>query len=635
MHKSRVITAYIFVGFTFIILFLRYGYLQVINHTSLLQQSINNYSSIVATIPVRGDIIDTHGQILADSRTSYAISILKKDISNNPQNLFASLAKYITLTPLEKKKFVILSKNSKKYDWIIIKDDLDDKEVANLTAHNFEFPNLQVFARIKRYYKYKEVYAHSLGYVAKISQKDKLKLPMDNYVNTDYVGKRGLEEYYENMLRGKLGKKSIKTDATGNEVGLIDNIPATDGYTLKLTIDNNLQQLATNLLGTNKGAIVAINPQTGGVLAFVSKPSFDPNLFIDGISEDEWSDLRNDPDYPLLNRASQSAYPPGSTFKPFIALSALQQGVRTPNSLTYDPGYFVIPGSTHRFRDSGRGGGRGNINLFQAITYSSDTYFYKLGLDLGIDKADKILKLFGFGQKTGIDLPEENPGLLPSKEWKAKRFKNNQYQKNWQAADSVVFGIGQGFNTYTPLQMAYATSIIANDGLAIQPHFMDSFLDENGNQVESYQIKSQQLPIDKNYFKFIKSAMQNVILHGTASVISNDLKYTMAGKTGTAQVVALNQNNRQAKFSGRNYKDHSWFIAFAPVEKPQIAIAVIVENGGWGATKAVPIAKMLFNYYLLNESPVNSKIITAGENTTTNIESDESNNLEEESFSEN
>lgn len=627
MTKSRQIAAYVFVILTFMLLFIRYGYLQLVNHSQLLQQSINNYSSIVSTVPVRGQIMDRNGVILADNRASYIVAALPKDLKGgNTEQLFESLAKYVNVTALDKKKYLASRHNSKNYDWVILKEDLSDTEIANLTAHMYEFPQLSVFAHIKRYYPFDEAYSHSIGYVGRMSQTDKEKTKGQDYLFNDYIGKSGLEKYYENKLRGVLGKKSIKTDATGNEVGLIANTAAVDGLALKLTIDNNLQKLAWDLLGDNKGAIVAIDPNDGGILAFASKPGYDPNWFIDGISIDDWGDLTDDPKKPLLNRAAQGTYPPGSTFKPFLALSALYLGIRTPSSTIYDPGYYVIPGSHHQFRDSEKHG-RGTIDLMQAIYFSSDTFFYKLGLDMGVDRAYKTMSLFGFGKKTGIDLPEEATGLLPSREWKAKRFAKDDYQRNWQAADSVTFGVGQGFNNYTPLQMAYATSIIANNGTAIVPHFFMNTTDKNGALVESYNISSHQLPIPKKDIDFIKLAMQNVVLKGTARGISYGLKYTMAGKTGTAQVVAMNKGDRHAKFQGQQYKDHSWFIAFAPVDKPKIAIAVLVENGGWGASAAAPIARQLFDFYLLGPSTpaeINDHYKKfAPESNTTNSESDD------------
>lgn len=630
MAKSYLIAAYIFVIGSFTALFARYGYLQLIDHGALLQQSINNYSSIVASLPVRGGVLDKNGIILADNKASYVVAVLPKNLKKDHVALFTHLSQYINLTELDKRKFFAQLKNAKNYDWIVLKDDLSNTEIAKLTAHNYEFPEIAVFARTKRYYPFDEVYSHSIGYVARVSANDKQKLnkagQSQDYLANDYIGKSGLEQFYENLLRGNIGKKIIQTDAIGNEVGLIANSQARDGYTLQLTLDNALEKDAWNLLGNRRGAIVAIDPQTGGILAFVSKPGFDPNWFIDGISLDDWSDLSTDPDKPLLNRAAQGTYPPGSTFKPFVALTALYLRVITPNTTVNDPGYFIIPGSTHKFRDS-YPYGRGTLNLLQAIIHSSDTYFYKLGLDMGIDRLDKGLSLFGFGMKTGIDLPHENTGLLPSRAWKAKRFAKNPHQKNWLAADSVTMAIGQGFNNYTPLQMAYAVSIIANNGVALKPHFLDKVIDKNGSIVKTYPTESHTLPIPNSQIQFIKHAMQQVVVQGTAAGINSGLKYTMAGKTGTAQVVALNQNNRQNKFAGAAYKDHSWFIAFAPVDKPKIAVAIIVENGGWGASVAAPIARALFDNYLLaprfgTGNDQYKKFVPAPDNETTDSDND-------------
>lgn len=617
MTKSRFFAAYAFILMTFVILICRYGYLQIFMHKTLALDAVNNYSSQISTLPIRGEIIDRDGTILANNKASYVVAAMPRDIRQHLNDLLKHLSKYITISSFDRKKLQAQLRNSKNYDWVIIKDDLNDNEIAQLTAHLYEIPEVTVFARTKRYYPFADVYAHSIGYVGRVSTLDKEELAKqnheDNYLNNDYIGKNGLEKYYENYLRGNLGKKIIKTDAHGNETGFIANTPANDGNTVQLTIDNKLQKLAWDLLGDRKGAIVAIDPQTGGILAFVSKPAYDPNWFIDGIDVDDWEDLSKNPNNPLLNRAADGTFPPGSTFKPFMALTALDLGFRTPNSTYYDKGYFTIPGSKHVFHDSFRGG-HGLINFTQAIYNSSDTFFYKLGLDMGIDNANKVLPLFGFGKKTGIDLPKESPGLLPSKAWKAKRFANDSYQKNWLIVDNIPFAVGQGFNHYTPLQMAHAVSIIANDGVAITPHFLDKVLDENGHVIESYVVKSKTLPISKTYITFIKQAMEKVVTMGTARGISSGLKYTMAGKTGTAQVVALSKDSRQAKFSGQNYKDHAWFIAFAPVNHPKIAIAVLVENGGWGASAAAPIARKVFDAYLL---PAESATITKNPHSST------------------
>ncbi len=606
MNDNRIASAYILVCIIFFTLFMRYTYIQIFGHFSYLKQSINNYSSKVSTPPVRGMIIDSNNTILATNTISYAIGILPKDYKKNPQ-ILNKLTKYANITEFNKKKFINQFNHSKNYDISIIKDDLSNTEIAKLTAHNYEFPEVQIFARTKRYYPFHDLYAHSIGYVAKISQNDLEKLTHQphkdngNYLNNDYIGKNGLEQYYEHELRGIIGQKIIQTDATGNEIGLISNTPAINGNTIQLSINNGLQMLAKNLLGDRNGAIVAIDPQDGGVLTFVSNPGFDPNWFIDGINQDDWSELTLDINKPLLNRASQSSFPPGSTFKPFLGLSALYLGYRTPNSTIIDPGYFIIPGSKHKFKDNDHPYGLGSISMARAIAVSSDTYFYKLAYEMGINNIDKGMSLFGFGSKTNIDLPNENQGLLPSQNWKAKHFSKNSYQKNWLSADSVTVGIGQGFNQFTPLQLAYATTIIANSGVAFKPHFIKKII-SNDNQITEYKPEYHILPIEKNHFEFIKQAMKMAITDGTGRGISYGLKYSMSGKTGTAQVVSTAKNNRRQKFVEHKYKDHAWFIAFAPTEKPTIAVAVLLENGGWGGASAAPIARKLFDYYLLNKN---------------------------------
>ncbi|MCE3268722.1 MAG: mrdA [Burkholderiales bacterium] len=514
MTTSRIIAAYIFVLCSFMTLFIRYANLQLFNYHFFLQQSIANYSSVVPSQPIRGTIVDRNSVILADNQSAYALAVLPKDLKKT-KDIFTKISKYTNITAIDRKKYNAQLQRSKNYDWIVIKDDLSKVEIANLTAHSYEFPELLVFAHIKRTYPFDEIYSHSIGYVGRVSVQDKNKLILSgrvhDYTANDYIGKNGLEQYYESALRGKLGRKTIQTDAVGNEVGLLSNTKAVDGYTLKLTLDNALQKKAWSLLGDRMGAIVALDPQTGGILTFVSKPGYDPNWFIDGISLDDWSDLSQNSKKPLLNRAAQGTYPPGSTFKPFIALASLFLGFRTPNYRMDDPGYFVIPGSSRHFRDS-YANGLGVIDMKTAIIKSSDAYFYKLGLDMGIDRIHKGLSVFGLGEKTGIDLPSENKGLLPSRAWKAKRFANDPYQKIWQPSDSVSIGIGQGFNNYTPLQMAHAVSIIANGGKVIKPHFLDQIIDKDGKVISKYTVTSHNIPATHAQINFIKEAMHQALM---------------------------------------------------------------------------------------------------------------------------
>jgi len=607
--QTRYFFAFCLTICIFILLLGRYFYLQTKDHNVLLKQSVDNYTSAIVTAPVRGLILDRNNVPLVKSSISYSVGVLKKNVGKNSSNVIDQLRPLISITATESSLFRKKISKSKPYDIVSIKSNLTDKEIAILATNMYKLDGFYLTSNVSREYIYDDLYAHAIGYVSRLSQTDKDKMskinPNGYYLSNDYIGKNGIEYVYESYLRGIPGRKVIQTDAFGNEVNLLSNIPASDGNTVKLTLDHQLQQSISDFLGDRKGAVVALNPQTGAVLAFVSKPSYDPNLFIDGISPDDWGDLLNDKNKPLLNRAIQGTYPPGSTFKPFLGLAALQLNVRTPQWTMYDGGVFVIPGSTHEFRGDGSRA-LGTVNMDLAITKSSDVYFYKLGLDLGIDRADKILPYFSLGKKTGIDLPNELSGLLPSKEWKYKRFKNNPAQIKWQAADSVVFGIGQGFSHYTPLQMAHAVGIIANDGVSTVPHLLDKVISPKGDIIYQYGVESTTVPIEKKYFTLMKAAMQHVTEFGTARSFKSDV-YTMAGKTGTAQVVGNKQGTRDRVLSGDKYKDHSWFIAFAPVDNPKIAIAVIVENGGYGASAAGPLAKQVLDYYLITEKNLYSE----------------------------
>ena len=472
--------------------------------------------------------------------------------------------------------------------------------MAILSAHTMDLPNIQILTQAKRNYIYGELYAHSIGYISKIKT-NKLtaqdKIYKDNYNNLDLIGISGIEAFYEKVLRGKPGVHSIQVDAYGDEIKLLGDTARIDGNSLQLTTDHGLQEYADQLLAGRKGAIVALDPRTGGVLAFISKPAYNPNDFIDGISTDQWQKLRDDEGNPLLNRVTQGLYPPGSIFKPFIAISCLYYGVCHENDTMFDKGYFQLGKSGHRFRES-HAGGLGQINFTQAIAYSSDVYFYEIGYRLGIDRADALLSLFGFGKKTGIDIPLENAGLLPTKQWKERRFAKNKQQKHWLAGDTVSFSIGQGFNSYTPLQMVYAMSIIANRGIARKPHFLSKVIDHNGNVVSQYTSEKTLLQIPRSYFDFVANAMVDVTRYGTAKNIFNGLPYSVAAKTGTAQVVAMRSNSRQNVRSGHQFQDHSWFTAFAPANNPQIVLVVLVENGGFGTATAGPVARRLIEYYM-------------------------------------
>ena len=473
--------------------------------------------------------------------------------------------------------------------------------------HLREFKGVEVNSRTFREYPYGKLTSHFLGYIGRISDKDKEMLEEEGltalYRGSTHIGKSGLEKYYEHQLHGIPGYQEVEKDAYGNIVRVLKNVPSKMGQTLRLGMDIRMQQEADRILGDRRGALVAINPQDGTVLAFVSKPSFDPNLFIDGIDSDTWKMLNDDWKKPLINRVTQGLYPPGSTFKPFMGMALLESGKITQNTIIPAPGAWSIPGSRHIFRDSVRSG-HGSANLSKAIQVSSDTFFYRLGYEMGIDEASRYLAQFGFGQKTGIDLPSEYTGVLPSREWKAKRFakSSDPTAKEWRAGEMVSVSIGQGYNAYTPLQMAHATASLANNGVVYQPHLVKEVLDFGARKITRINPNPErQIPFKTDNFEYVKRAMEKVLKPGgTAHRIGGGLAYTMGGKTGTAQVVQIKQGGRyNAAALREQHRDHAWFISFAPLEKPEIAIAVILENGGWGAY-AAPLAREMTDFYMLH-----------------------------------
>jgi penicillin-binding protein 2 len=508
------------------------------------------------------------------------------------------------------KRFKKFQEESKDYEPVPLKLKLTDEEAARVASQAWRFPGVEVKARLFRDYPYKELTSHVLGYIGRINQNDQDKLDDEgktaNYRGTNYIGKTGLEYVYEDELHGTTGFEELETDANGRVIRSLRRIPPLHGNTLKLSLDIKLQQVADKLFGDRRGALVAIDPQTGGVLAFLSKPGFDPGLFIDGIDAQTWSALNDDWQKPLINRAIRGVYPPGSTFKPFMAMAALESGMAKPNEIRPAPAYFVLPGSNHQFRDSNKHG-NGMVNIARAIQVSSDTYFYRLAWEMGIDRINPLVGQFGLGSKTGIDLDGEATGVLPSKEWKAKRFaKYPEPVRRWYPADVVSIGIGQGFNAYTPLQMANGVAALSNDGLMYRPHLVQGIEDaKTGKMREIPPVLAKRIPFKQENFELVKHAMEMVLQPGgTAARIGAGLKYSMAGKTGTAQVVAIKQGAKyNASALAEQYRDHSWFVAFAPVDHPKIATAVIVENAGWGASAAAPITRALYDFYLTGKMP--------------------------------
>ena len=606
----RLLVAFILIVIFFSILLARFFYLQVTQHNEFSGQASSNRITLIPTPPVRGEIVDINGVPLAKNYPVFSLEVIPSRIEGKMEDVIEALKKYVDITPTDLKRFKKYRESYRKFENIPLKLRLTDEETARLSVHLREFKGVEVNSRTFREYPYGKLTSHFLGYIGRISDKDKEMLEEESltalYRGSTHIGKSGLEKYYEHQLHGIPGYQEVEKDAYGNIVRVLKNVPSKMGQTLHLGMDIRMQQEADRILGDRRGALVAINPQDGTVLAFVSKPSFDPNLFIDGIDSDTWKILNDDWKKPLINRVTQGLYPPGSTFKPFMGMALLESGKITQNTIVPAPGAWSIPGSRHIFRDSVRSG-HGSANLSKAIQVSSDTFFYRLGYEMGIDKASPYLAQFGFGQKTGIDLPSEYVGVLPSREWKAKRFakSSDPTAKEWRAGEMVSVSIGQGYNAYTPLQMAHATASLANNGVVHQPHLVKEVLDFGARKITRINPNPErQIPFKADNFEYVKRAMEKVLKPGgTAHRIGGGLAYTMGGKTGTAQVVQIKQGSRyNAAALREQHRDHAWFISFAPLEKPEIAIAVILENGGWGAY-AAPLAREMTDFYMLHVKP--------------------------------
>ncbi|WP_434779358.1 penicillin-binding protein 2 [Neisseria sp. Ec49-e6-T10] len=601
---SRIVVAFSLILICFCILAGRFYYLQVIKHQDYITQAETNRISLIPTSPSRGTIVDRNGIVLARNYSAYTLEVTPSEVDKLGDTI-ERLKAFVDITEGDLKRFKKFKADARSFENIPLKLKLTEEEAAQIAANLYQFPGVEVRSRSFREYPYGPLTAHVLGYIGRISQKDEQQLKETGrynlYKGSTHIGKIGIESYYENELHGTPGFEEVETDAVGRVVRVLRTTQPQDGDTLKLALDINLQKEVDRLFGNRRGALVAIDPKTGGVLAFVSKPTFDPNLFIDGIDTETWNSLNTDLQTPLINRALRGVYPPGSTFKPFIAMAALETKSLTQSTILPAPGTFSLPGSKHVFRDASRRG-HGAVNLSTAIQVSSDTFFYRLGWDMGIDKIHPTLKEFGLGEYTGIDLDNEAKGIRPSKEWKAERYKSKPNEAKWNPADVINVSIGQGYNTYTPLQMANATAILANEGVAFKPHIVQEVINNRTGTVTKIDPQPDRiLPFSKSNMDYVKHAMVKVMKPGgTAARLGAGMSYNAGGKTGTAQVVQIKQGSvYNAGALRETHRDHSWFIAFAPENNPQIALAVIVENGGWGASAAGPIARQVLDFYLL------------------------------------
>ncbi|MFA7240641.1 MAG: penicillin-binding protein 2 [Sulfuricellaceae bacterium] len=601
--RVRLAVGALFVLLLFSLLALRFFYLQMVEHEHYQTLAENNRISIIPVAPNRGLILDRNGVILAHNYSAYTLEITPSKVADLEETI-NSLTEIIDIAARDRKRFKKLLEESRNFESLPIRSRLNDVEVAKFAANRYRFPGVEIKARLFRHYPKGELASHALGHIGRINDADLDLLEegedLSNYKGSDHIGKLGIEQKYEKQLHGETGFQQVEIDAGGRAVRVVNQRPPVSGNNLYLTLDIRLQEVAEKAFGQFRGAMVAIDPKNGEVLAFVSKPGFDPNLFIDGIDPTNWDTLNNSPDKPLNNRALRGQYPPGSTFKPFMALAGLDLGKRSPSYTISDPGFFTLPGSSHQYRDWKKGG-HGSVDLHKSIVISCDTYYYGLANDLGPDNIFNFIGRFGFGKKTGIDIEGEAAGLLPSRAWKMKRHK-----QKWYAGDTISVGIGQGYNLATPLQLAYATAILANKGIAVQPHLVRSIQDSKNGRSTNMPLKiiSGQ-PFKAENLERVHLAMIDVTQPGgTAARVGAGAPYLVAGKTGTAQVVAIKQNEKyiESRVAERN-RDHALFIAYAPADAPRIALAIIAENGGHGGSTAGPIARQILDYYLLGKLP--------------------------------
>lgn len=577
--------------------------LQVARHDAFKEQAESNRTAIVPIVPHRGSILDRNGVVLASNYSAHTLELKPSEIDDLDATIQA-LSEIITITPRDIKKFKKLRREVKSFSSIPLRIKLTDQEVAILSAQRHRFKGVYVQARLLREYPLGDTASHVIGYIGRINTKEHERIEQwpdeerANYRGTQYIGKRGIEKSYEKELHGITGVEFMETSASGYATRKLSTTLPTPGNTVQLTLDIKLQRMVEELFGERRGALVAIDPENGEILAFVSKPTYDPNLFIGGISHKNWDALNTSIDKPLLNRALRGTYPPGSTYKPFMALAALELGKRSASTIVNDPGYWML--GDHRFR----GHGVGPVDMRKSIVKSSNVYYYTLANEMGVEAMHDFMKPLGFGQTTGIDLIGERKGVLPNREWKRKAFKKESQQK-WIPGETISLGIGQGYNNFTILQLAQATAILANGGMRHTPRLAKNIRNSIDNTIVK---KMHSTPIFLGYkpahIQVVHDAMVGVTLEGTSQWVFKGASYLSGGKTGTAQAVTIGQKDRyDAKKLEEHQRDHSLYMAFAPAEKPRIAVAVIVENAGFGAKHAAPIARRVFDYWLLEQYP--------------------------------
>lgn len=617
--RLRVMVAAILVLVCFGLLLARFIWLQGVRHSHYALAAEDNRIAVVPIVPNRGLIIDRQGIVLAQNYSAYTLEINPSKINQDIERVINDLAQLIDIQSRDRKRFKRQLEESKDFETLPIRAFLTDDEVARFSAQRYRFPGVEVRARLFRQYPLGEVASHVIGYIGRVSEQDVERLEnisdansergkdfdprvdIANYRGTDHIGKIGLEQSYETALHGITGFAEVEVSAGGRAVRTLSTTASVPGDNLRLSLDVRLQYLVEQLFGARRGALVAIEPQTGDILAFVSKPTFNPNLFIDGIDNETWKALNESPDKPLYNRPLKGIYPPGSTYKPFMALAALSTGARTPSQAISDPGYFMF--GNHQFRDD-KVGGHGTVDMHKSIVQSCDTYYYILARDMGVDAIHAFMKPFGFGQLTGIDINGEARGVLPSTEWKRRAYRRPEQQK-WYPGETISLGIGQGYNSFTILQMAYATANLVNQGVVMKPHLVKSIEDPlTHKKTLTTPTESYRIPLAPEHVALIRQALVDVNLQGTSARAFLGASYTSGGKTGTAQLfsVAQGQKYNHSQVS-EHLRDNALFIAYAPADKPKVVLALVVENSGFGAQAAAPIARRVLDYVVAGKWP--------------------------------
>ncbi len=613
IHQFRLrltaLVALVFICFGLLVA--RFVWLQVLRHDQFALQAEGNRIALVPIVPNRGLIVDRNGVVLARNYSAYTLEITPSKLEANLESVIDELSKLVTIEQRDRRRFKRLLEESRSFASVPLRTRLTDDEVARFTAQRFRFPGVEVQARLFRQYPLGETASHVIGYIGRINQKEADQLEKDgvdaNYNGTEHIGKEGVEKKYEEYLHGTTGYEQVERTAGGRAIRTLSRTPPTPGSNLILSIDIELQKVIEEAFGENRGALVAIEPATGDVLAYVSRPGYDPNLFVDGIDSQNWNELNTSLDRPLMNRPLQGGYPPGSTFKPFMALAALELGFRKPSDGIRDAGFYMLGG--HRFNDD-KPGGHGYVDMYKSVVESCDTYYYQLGNEMGIDNISNFMKQFGFGELTGIDLEHEKAGVRPSKEWKAQRFRKNPRAGKWVGGDTISISIGQGFNTYSMIQLAHAVSTLANNGVVMKPHLV-KIIEDGATRQRTLTVpkETRRIPLKQENVDFIKHTMVGVTQesYGTGHRAFAGAGYISAGKTGTAQVIGLKGQKYNANAIDERHRDNALYVAFAPADNPKIALALIVENVGFGASYAAPIARKALDYYLLGKRPAPPK----------------------------